>query len=153
MHKLSEKGKKEWEIEGQRYWERENRSGWRWQRSDRVGLGVEWSGLVVGGGQIGDRWWRLVRWRAWWSTAYGWLSRSELVSAWLAIGKVDRWWMRGGLGSGWTGVCGSWVFGWCMIWAVGRRDRSLVGLAWAWLRWGVIWVLWVCSCSLSLWVL
>ena len=63
--------------------------GWVWGWTG-VGLGVEWSGLVVGGGQIGDRWWRLVRWRAWWSTAYGWLSRSELVSAWLVIGKVDR---------------------------------------------------------------
>ena len=30
--------------------ERENRSGWRRWRLDRVGLGVEWNGLVVGGG-------------------------------------------------------------------------------------------------------
>ena len=28
-------------------------AGGRW-RPDRVGLGVEWSGLVVGGGQISD---------------------------------------------------------------------------------------------------
>ena len=28
--------------------------------------------------------------------------------------------------SGWTGVYGSWVFGRRVIWAVGRRDQSLV---------------------------
>ena len=70
--------------------ERENRSGWRRRRLDRVGLGVEWNGLVVGGGQIRDRWWWPVCWRAWWSIACSRLSRSELVGAWLAIGEVDR---------------------------------------------------------------
>ena len=34
--------------------EREDQSGWRRRWLDRVGLGVEWSGLVVGGGQIGQ---------------------------------------------------------------------------------------------------
>ena len=38
--------------------EREDRSGWRRQWPDQVGLGVEWSGLVVNGDQIDDRWWR-----------------------------------------------------------------------------------------------
>ena len=37
--------------------EREDQSGWRRQRPDQVGLGVEWSGLVVNGDQIDDRWW------------------------------------------------------------------------------------------------
>ena len=40
-------------------WEREDWGGWRRQRPNQVGLGVEWSGLVVDGNQIGDRWWRL----------------------------------------------------------------------------------------------
>ena len=34
--------------------EREDQSGWRRRWLDRVGLGVEWSGLVVGGNQIDD---------------------------------------------------------------------------------------------------
>ena len=91
-----------------------------------------------------------MRWRAWWSTACGRLLRSKLVGEWLVIREVDRWWGKGGLRSGWTSVCGSWVFGRRMIWVVRRRDRSLVGLAGTWLRWGVIWVLWMCSCSSSL---
>ena len=56
---------------------------------------MEWSGLVIIGGQIGDQWWwpdRPVRWRAWWSTACGRLSRSELnlyssVHGW----RLERW--------------------------------------------------------------
>ena len=31
--------------------EREDQSGWRQWRLNQVGLGVEWSGLVIGGGQ------------------------------------------------------------------------------------------------------
>ena len=34
--------------------EREDRSGWRQRQPDEVGLGLEWSGLVVDGGQISD---------------------------------------------------------------------------------------------------
>ena len=56
---------------------------------------MEWSGLVVGGGQISDQWWRPdrpVHWRDWWSIAYGQLSRSELnlyssVHSW----RSERW--------------------------------------------------------------
>ena len=49
------------------YQEREDQSGWRTAAARLGGFRVEWSGLVIGGGQIGDRWWRLdwpVRWRA-----------------------------------------------------------------------------------------
>uniref|UniRef100_A0A7N2MU87 Uncharacterized protein n=1 Tax=Quercus lobata TaxID=97700 RepID=A0A7N2MU87_QUELO len=52
---------------------------------DRFGGGVEW---------VGNRWWpdQLVRWRAWWSTAYDRLSRLELnlyssVHGW----RSERW--------------------------------------------------------------
>ena len=53
IHKLGERRKKEREIKGKREidQEREDWSGWRQRRLDRVGLGVEWSGLVVSGGQ------------------------------------------------------------------------------------------------------
>ena len=34
-----------------------DRSGRRWRRLDRVGLGVEWSGLVVGGNKWGFEKW------------------------------------------------------------------------------------------------
>ena len=34
-----------------------DQSGRRWRRPDRVGLGVEWSGLVVGGDQWGFEKW------------------------------------------------------------------------------------------------
>ena len=58
-------------------------------RSGGFGGGVEWTG---------SRWRpdRPVRWRAWWSSACGRLSRSELNGAWLAIGAV-------GLGCLWIG--------------------------------------------------
>lgn len=79
------------------------RSEWMEDGGGQIGwvLGVEWSGLVIGGGQIGDRWWRPVRlgrWRAWWSMACGRLSRLvlnlySLVHGWRSV----RWVL---------GVCG-----------------------------------------------
>ena len=90
------------------------------RRPDWAGLGVEWSGLVIGGGQIGDRWWRLdrpVRWRAWWSTDCGQLSRSvSSLGLWATRSMVRS---RGGSnGGGWVvgyrSVTCSWRFshGW-----------------------------------------
>ena len=94
----------------------------------------------------------------------GRLSRSELVRAWLAIGEVDRWWGKGGLRSGWTGVCGSWVFGWHLIWAMcGGDSRGRFGMrgkdygvrpseAWTWERGkceSEIWKMWVCRVGFS----
>ena len=82
--------------------EREDRSGWRWRQPKQVGLGVEWNGLVVGGSQIGNRWWqpdRLMRWRARWSTACGRLSRSELNLYSSMHGWRSERWVLGVYGS------------------------------------------------------
>ena len=53
---MSKRKEKEWQIEGKidRSGKREIRVDGGRRRPDRVGLAVEWSGLVVGGGQIGN---------------------------------------------------------------------------------------------------
>ena len=102
--------------------EREDWSGWRQQRLDQVGLGEEWSGLVVDGNQIGDRWWRLdqpVWWRARWSIACDQLSRSELN----LYSSMHGWWLEMWV----LGVCGS------VMRRVGLRSSSV------WCLWGVGW--------------
>ena len=67
-----------------------------------MGLGVKWSGLVVDGDQIGDRWWRPdqpVWWSAWWSTAYDQLSRFELNLYSSMHGWQSERWVLGVFGS------------------------------------------------------
>ena len=114
-------------IKGERLREREDRSGWSGDSQigfPACGLSVLSKALPVT--QYGRRAAKSVTSGG----GLGQLSRSELVHTWLAIGEVDRWWGKGRLRSGWTGVCGSLVFGRLLIWAVGsvwrrRRRREI----------------------------
>ena len=63
-------------------WEREDRSGRRRQRPDQVGLGVEWSGLVVDGDQWGfEKWVYRTGSSEWWVRRSGgfdeWVRRTD----------------------------------------------------------------------------
>ena len=78
--------------------EREDWSGWRQQQLDQVGLGEQWSGLVVDGNQIDDRWWRPDQ-PVWWSIACDQLLRSELNLYSSMHGWRSEMWV--------LGVCGS----------------------------------------------
>ena len=68
--------------------EREDQSGWRRRWLDRVGLGVEWSGLVVGGGQIGQCIGEPSGARPAVNSIVKIEAQPVLVGAWLAIGNV-----------------------------------------------------------------
>ena len=97
IEKERERGKERIGVNGGRRW------------LDRVGLGVKWSGLVIGGGQISYRWW--------WPD---WLLRSVSSLGLWATRLVVR--SRGGNdnGSGWWVVsyrsvtCSSFEF-WCSL--------------------------------------
>ena len=67
--------------------EREDQSGWRQWRLNQVGLGVEWSGLVVGAARSTSVLESLVELGLRSVVKIG--AQPILVDAWLAIGEVD----------------------------------------------------------------
>ena len=76
---------------------------------DRVGLGVEWSGLVIGGGQIGNRWWRPDRLSRSVSSLGLWAMRSMVRSRGGNDGRFG-WWVVGCR----SVTCNSFEF-WCSL--------------------------------------
>ena len=56
-----------------------------WRRPDRVGLGVEWSGLVVGGGQIDN-------------------VEQEREQDQCVENELDLGWVENEIGFGWIGL-------------------------------------------------
>ena len=101
---------KEWHIEGKidRLGKREIRGDGGRRRPDWMGLGVEWSGLVVGGGQIGD-----IKQEG---------EQDQCVENELGLG-----WVENEIDFGWIGLEWLW-FGWRRRWASnGNSDLSLSG--------------------------